>query len=100
MVVAIAVASGLSAALAAAGEIPPNPFHWSLTPLAKAPIPPVGGNPLDAFIGARRAAQLHPSPAADRRTLLHLLGIHHEQLTFCHGGIDRRLTDVHGQVVR
>jgi len=33
-------------------------------------------------------------------TLLHLLGIHHEQLTFRHGGIDRRLTDVHGQVVR
>ena len=33
-------------------------------------------------------------------TLLHLLGINHEQLTFRHGGIDRRLTDVHGQVVR
>ena len=33
-------------------------------------------------------------------TLLHLLGIDHEQLTFRHGGIDRRLTDVHGQVVR
>jgi hypothetical protein len=33
-------------------------------------------------------------------TLLHLLGIDHEQLTFRHGGIDRRLTDVHGDVVR
>ena len=30
-------------------------------------------------------------------TVLHLLGIDHEQLTFRHNGIDRRLTDVHGQ---
>ena len=32
-------------------------------------------------------------------TILHLLGIDHERLTFRHNGIDRRLTDVHGQVV-
>ena len=32
-------------------------------------------------------------------TILHLLGIDHEQLTVRHGGIDRRLTDVHGHVV-
>lgn len=32
-------------------------------------------------------------------TLLHLLGINHEALTFRHSGIDRRLTDVHGQVI-
>lgn len=32
-------------------------------------------------------------------TMLHLLGINHEDLTFRHGGIDRRLTDVHGHVV-
>jgi len=32
-------------------------------------------------------------------TILHLLGIEHEQLSVRHGGIDRRLTDVHGQVV-
>ena len=31
-------------------------------------------------------------------TILHLLGIDHEQLTVRHGGIDRRLTDVHGHV--
>ena len=29
-------------------------------------------------------------------TVLHLLGIDHERLTFRHNGIDRRLTDVHG----
>ena len=33
-------------------------------------------------------------------TVLHLLGIDHTQLTFRHNGIDRRLTDVHGQVIQ
>ena len=33
-------------------------------------------------------------------TVLHLLGIDHERLTFRHNGIDRRLTDVHGHVIR
>jgi len=32
-------------------------------------------------------------------TILHLLGIDHEKLTFRHNGIDRRLTDVHGHVI-
>jgi len=33
-------------------------------------------------------------------TILHLLGLDHERLTFRHAGRDFRLTDVHGQVVR
>ena len=33
-------------------------------------------------------------------TILHLLGIDHERLTFRQNGIDRRLTDVHGHVVQ
>jgi len=33
-------------------------------------------------------------------TLLHLLGIDHEKLIYRHNGIDRRLTDVHGHVIR
>ena len=33
-------------------------------------------------------------------TALHLLGIDHTRLTFRHNGIDRRLTDVHGHVIR
>ena len=33
-------------------------------------------------------------------TVLHLLGIDHERLTFYHNGIQRRLTNVHGEVVR
>ncbi len=32
-------------------------------------------------------------------TLLHLLGIDHEKLSFYHNGIKRRLTDVHGHVI-
>lgn len=32
-------------------------------------------------------------------TILHLLGMDHERLTFRHGGRDYRLTDVHGNVV-
>lgn len=33
-------------------------------------------------------------------TILHLLGIDHERLTHYHNGIERRLTDVHGHVIR
>ncbi len=33
-------------------------------------------------------------------TMLHLLGLNHEELTYRHAGRDFRLTDVHGRVVR
>ena len=33
-------------------------------------------------------------------TVLHLLGIDHERLSVRHNGIDRRLTDVHGHVIK
>ena len=33
-------------------------------------------------------------------TMLHLLGIHHEHLTFRFSGRDIRLTDVHGEVLQ
>jgi hypothetical protein len=33
-------------------------------------------------------------------TVLHLLGVDHERLTFRYNGADRRLTDVHGHVLR
>jgi uncharacterized protein (DUF1501 family) len=33
-------------------------------------------------------------------TMLHLLGLDHERLSYYHNGIERRLTDVHGQVLR
>lgn len=43
----------------------------------------------------------HPIYCYDlHATVLHLLGIDHTQLTYRHNGIDRRLTDVHGHVIR
>ena len=33
-------------------------------------------------------------------TILHLLGIDHERLTYYHNGLARRLTDVHGHVIQ
>jgi hypothetical protein len=45
-------------------------------------------------------AAKHPTYCYDlHATVLHLLGIDHEKLTFRHNGIDRRLTDVHGEVI-
>ncbi len=43
----------------------------------------------------------HPSYSYDlHATALHLLGLNHESLSFYHNGIARRLTDVHGHVIR
>ncbi len=33
-------------------------------------------------------------------TVLHLLGLNHEKLTYYHNGANRRLTDVHGHVIK
>lgn len=33
-------------------------------------------------------------------TILDILGLNHERLSFYHNGIERRLTDVHGQVIK
>lgn len=33
-------------------------------------------------------------------TVLHLLGLDHQRLSFYHNGIERRLTDVHGRVIK
>ncbi|MFN9938645.1 MAG: DUF1501 domain-containing protein, partial [bacterium] len=33
-------------------------------------------------------------------TILHLLGIDHTRLTYRNNGVDRRLTDVHGHVLK
>ncbi|MEX0742186.1 MAG: DUF1501 domain-containing protein, partial [Phycisphaeraceae bacterium] len=33
-------------------------------------------------------------------TILHLMGLDHERLTYYHNGFERRLTDVHGHVVK
>ena len=33
-------------------------------------------------------------------TILHLLGLDHERLTYYHNGLERRLTDVEGHVIK
>lgn len=33
-------------------------------------------------------------------TLLHLMGLDHERLTFYHNGLERRLTNVHGTAIQ
>ena len=46
-------------------------------------------------------AAVNPTYSYDfHATALHLLGIDHERLTFYHNGIQRRLTDVHGHVIK
>jgi hypothetical protein len=48
------------------------------------------------FYAAQDKVHVHDLHA----TLLHLLGIDHERLTYRYGGRDFRLTDIHGQVVK
>jgi hypothetical protein len=56
--------------------------------------------PSDDF-GYKPADRNNPTEVYDvHATVLHLLGIDHTRLTVRHNGIDRRLTDVHGHVVR
>ena len=47
-----------------------------------------------------RAVENVATPYDFHATMLHLLGIDHERLTWYHNGINRRLTDVHGHVIR
>lgn len=48
-----------------------------------------------------RRAERNPTTVWDfYATVLHLLGIDHERLTYYHNGLNRRLTDVHGRVIR
>ncbi|QDU39504.1 hypothetical protein Mal4_38490 [Maioricimonas rarisocia] len=46
-------------------------------------------------------AAIDPTSVYDfNATLLHLMGLDHERLTFYHNGLERRLTNVHGHVVQ
>ena len=46
-------------------------------------------------------AAVNPTTVYDfNATLLHLMGLDHERLTFYHNGLERRLTNVHGHVVK
>jgi len=51
--------------------------------------------------GYKPLDRAHPSQVYDiHATMLHLLGIDHKRLTLRHNSIDRRLTDVHGHVIK
>jgi hypothetical protein len=50
-------------------------------------------------LGRRAVKDIHPLYDFNA-TLLHLLGLDHEQLTYDHNGIQRRLTNVEGNVIR
>jgi hypothetical protein len=48
-----------------------------------------------------RRAEVNPTTVWDfYATVLYLLGFEHEKLTWYHNGLDRRLTDVHGHVIK
>jgi uncharacterized protein (DUF1501 family) len=47
-----------------------------------------------------RAAEDRVHPHDLHATMLHLMGLDHEKLTYRYGGRDFRLTDVHGKVIR
>jgi len=50
-------------------------------------------------LGFKATENIHPFHDL-HATMLHLLGLNHEKLTFYHNGIQRRLTDVHGHIIR
>lgn len=51
--------------------------------------------------GYKPADRRGPTQVYDiHATILHLLGIDHEKLTIRHNGVDRRLTDVHGHIIK
>ena len=49
-----------------------------------------------AYKAVQNVASVHDLHA----TILHILGMNHERLSFYHNGINRRLTDVHGRVIK
>ena len=67
--------------------------------LAGAGVKPGFGYGLSDDVGFEPAE--NPTTIYDfHATILHLLGLDHEKLTFYHNGINRRLTDVHGHVLK
>lgn len=50
-------------------------------------------------LGLKAVEDIHPLYDLNA-TLLHLLGLDHEQLTFEHNGVQRRLTNVEGHIIR
>ena len=60
-----------------------------------APSTRVGASDEHGYEAAENKVHVHDLHA----TILHLLGLDHERLTYRYAGRDFRLTDVHGEVV-
>jgi len=50
-------------------------------------------------LGQKAVQDIHPLYDLNA-TILHLLGLDHEKLTFEHNGVQRRLTNVEGNLIR
>jgi uncharacterized protein (DUF1501 family) len=75
-----------------------NPDGFTVWMAGAGVKPGVSYGATDEF--GRRAAEKVSTIYDFHATVLHLLGLDHEKLTFYHNGIQRRLTDVHGHVIR
>ena len=75
-----------------------NPFGFTAWLAGAGVRAPFSHGATDAFgfKAAEDVATVHDLHA----TILHLLGLDHNRLTYYHNGIERRLTDVHGNVLR
>jgi uncharacterized protein (DUF1501 family) len=74
----------------------PHAFTWWFAGAGVRPGISYGASDDFGFYAQQDKVHVHDLHA----TLLHLLGIDHERLTYRYGGRDFRLTDVHGTVVR
>jgi hypothetical protein len=74
----------------------PHAFTWWFAGAGVRPGISYGASDDFGFYAQQEKVHVHDLHA----TLLHLLGIDHERLTYRYGGRDFRLTDVHGTVVR
>lgn len=74
----------------------PNGFTCWLT---GAGVKPGVSHGVTDEIGLNAVEDIHPLYDLNA-TILHLLGLDHEQLTFEHNGVRRRLTNVEGHVIR
>jgi uncharacterized protein (DUF1501 family) len=74
----------------------PHAFTWWLAGGGVKPGFSFGSSDDYGYYAAADKVHIHDLHA----TILHLMGIDHERLTYRHGGRDFRLTDVEGNVVR
>lgn len=67
--------------------------------LAGAGVKPGVSHGVTDDFGQKAVQDIHPLYDFNA-TILHLLGLNHEQLTFTHNGFERRLTNVEGHVIK